>query len=69
LSDWDLLILLNINNIPFALETSLMDQIYDIELESGEIISPLIYSKKDWEEKHYITPLFENIKNEGIRIQ
>lgn len=69
LSDWDLLILLNINKIPFALETSLMDEFYEIELETGEIISPLIYSKKDWEENHSFTPLFENIKKEGIRIQ
>jgi uncharacterized protein len=69
LSDWDLLILLNINKIPFALETSLMDDFYEIELETGEIISPLIYSKQDWEENHSFTPLFENIKKEGIRIQ
>jgi predicted nucleotidyltransferase len=69
LSDWDLLILLNINKIPFGLETSLMDQFYEIELETGEIISPLIYSKEDWEENHSFTPLFENIKKEGIRIQ
>jgi uncharacterized protein len=69
LSDWDLLILLNINKIPFSLETSLMDEFYEIELETGEIISPLIYSKKDWEENHSFTPLFENIKKEGIRIQ
>ena len=69
LSDWDLLILLNVNKIPFALETSLMDEFYEIELETGEIISPLIYSKKDWEENHSFTSLFENIKNEGIRIQ
>jgi uncharacterized protein len=69
LSDWDLLILLNFNIIPFSLETSLMDQLYDIELDTGEIISPMIYSKKDWEENHNFTPLFENIKKEGIRIQ
>ena len=69
LSDWDLLVLLNINEIPFALETSLMDEFYEIELETGQIISPLIYSKKDWEENYSFTPLFENIKKEGIRIQ
>lgn len=69
LSDWDILILLNINNIPFSLETSLMDKIYEIELETGEVISPLIYSKNDWEENYAFTPLFMNIKNEGIRIQ
>ncbi len=68
-SDWDLLILLNLKNIPFDLETRLMDDFYDIELETGEIISPLIYSKSDWIERHSITPLYENIQKEGIRIK
>ena len=69
LSDWDLLILLSINYVSFSLETKLMDQLYEVELETGQIISPLIYSKKDWEENHSFTPLFENIKKEGVRIQ
>ena len=69
LSDWDLLVLVNMNSISFSLETNLMDQFYEIELETGEIISPLIYSKKDWEENHAFTPLYENIKKEGVRIQ
>lgn len=69
LSDWDLLILLNSKNISFDLETKFMDEFYEIELETGEIISPLIYSKTDWTENHSITPLFENIQKEGVRIK
>lgn len=69
LSDWDVLILLNNTTITFDFETKLMDQLYELELETGEIISPLIYTKKEWLENHPITPLFENIKNEGIKIQ
>jgi predicted nucleotidyltransferase len=69
LSDWDLLILLNKKSISFDLETRFMDEFYEIELETGEIFSLLIYSKKDWIENHSITPLFENIKKEGIRIK
>jgi predicted nucleotidyltransferase len=46
-SDWDLLILLNRQNIAFEIETKFMDDFYEIELETGEIISPLIYSKSD----------------------
>ncbi len=34
-----------------------------IELETGEIISPLIYAKNEWIEKHSVTPFFENIEN------
>ena len=61
ISDWDLLILLNLKNISFGIETRFMDDFYDLEVETGEIISPLIYSKSDWDENHSITPLFENI--------
>ena len=69
ISDWDLLVLLNSPYLSFDFETKITDSFYDLELETGEIISPLIYAKKDWFEKHSITPLFENIENEGIRIK
>ena len=69
LSDWDLLILLNLKEVSFDLETKLMDEFYELELETGEIISPLIYSKTDWVKNHLFTPLYENIKNEGIKIK
>ena len=69
LSDWDLLILLNKKEISFELETKIMDEFFELELETGEIISPLIYSKTDWIKNHSFTPLFEIIKKEGIRIQ
>ena len=68
-SDWDLLILINSDNISFDFETKFMDEFYDLEVETGEIISPLIYTKSDWDENHSITPLFENIQREGIRIK
>lgn len=69
LSDWDILILLNSTNISFKLETKFMDEFYEVGLETGEIISPLIYSKSDWDESRSVTPLYENIKKEGVRIK
>ena len=69
LSDWDLLILLNRRSISFELETKFMNEFYDLELETGEVISPLIYSKSDWNRNYSVTPLFENIKNEGIKLK
>jgi predicted nucleotidyltransferase len=69
ISDWDLLILLNKPNVSFEFETSVMNAFYELELETGEVISPLIYSKKDWSSNHSITPLFENIKKEGVRLK
>lgn len=69
ISDWDLLILLNTKNVPFTLETKIMDEFYEIELETGEIFSPLIYSKEEWHHKYNHTPLFENIQNEAIKLR
>jgi uncharacterized protein len=69
LSDWDLLILLNAKNISFEIETKLMDEFYELELETGEVFSTLVYSKTEWSRNHSLTPLFENIQKEGIRIK
>lgn len=68
LSDWDVLILLNTQQLTFDFETCFMDNFYEIELETGQIISPLIYTKRDWNENYKATQLFSNIKNEGVRI-
>jgi predicted nucleotidyltransferase len=68
-SDWDLLVLLNMNNVSFDYETRIMDDFYEIELETGEVISPLVYSKNDWRNNHSFTPLYENIEKEGVRLK
>ncbi len=69
LSDWDLLVLLNTPNVSFNIETKLMDEFYELELEIGAVISPLIYSKTDWNKNHTITPLYENIQKDGVKIK
>ena len=48
-SDWDLLILLNQENISSETERKITYPLYDLEFEIGEIISPMVYSKKEWE--------------------
>ncbi len=68
-SDWDLLILLNAQNISFETENKIINALYEVEVDTGEIFSPLIYSLADWKEKYAITPLFERIQKEGIRIR
>jgi predicted nucleotidyltransferase len=68
-SDWDLLILLNTNTVSFEYETKIMDDFYNIELETGEVITPLVYSKSDWINHHSVTTLYENIEKEGIRLK
>ncbi len=68
-SDWDLLILLNTPNVSFDFETNFMDEFYELELKTGEIFSPLIYSKNDWNSNYTFTPFYENIQKEGIRLK
>lgn len=68
-SDWDLLVLLDAESIPFAMETKIMDEFYELELELGEIISPLIYAKTAWIDRYRQTPLFENITKEAIQLR
>jgi predicted nucleotidyltransferase len=69
ISDWDLLILLNSEHVSFDLETKFMDAFYEIEIETGEIISPLIYTKNEWNDYHWLTPLYENILKDGVKIK
>lgn len=68
-SDWDLLILLNQRYIPFEQETKIMDDYYELELSNGIVISPLIYTKRDWNTKYATIPLHLNIDKEGIKIK
>lgn len=65
-SDWDILILLNQPHVNRSEEKEYRDEIFDIELEIGEPISTFVFSKTEWEDKHKITPLYQNIKREGI---
>lgn len=65
-SDWDILILLNNLKVDRNLEIEYMDELFDIELEVGESISTFVFSKNEWETKHSATPLYNNIKKEGL---
>jgi uncharacterized protein len=64
-SDWDLLILLNADKITADLERSVTYPLYDLEFEIGEVISPMVYSEKEWNSKHKITPFYSNVMREG----
>ena len=64
-SDWDVLILIDSLNVDEA-ENRFRDKIYDLELDTGEIISLFVYNKKDWNSRHKVTPLYRSIKKEGV---
>ena len=65
-SDWDILILLNNLKVDRELEKEYREELFDVELEVGEPISTFVFSKNDWETRHSITPLYLNVKRDGI---
>ncbi len=67
-SDWDILILLDHINVNRLLEKEFRDELFEIELEIGEPISTFVFSKSEWESVHVVTPLYQNIKSEGIQL-
>jgi predicted nucleotidyltransferase len=67
-SDWDLLILVDDQIVTNEIEDKFRDDLYKIELESGQIISILIYSKDYWKKTLKFAPLHKIIKKEGVKL-
>ncbi len=65
-SDWDLLILLNKDRITNEEEQNITYPLYDLEFEIGEVISPMVYSEKEWVSKYRVTPFYSNVMREGV---
>jgi predicted nucleotidyltransferase len=64
-SDWDLLILLNRDKITADVEKNVTNPLYELELEIGEVISPMVYAEKEWNTRHRVTPFYSNVMKEG----
>ena len=64
-SDWDLLILLNKEKITSDIERDVTYPLYDLEFEIGEVISPMVYSEMEWNNKYRVTPFYKNVMREG----
>ena len=67
-SDWDILILLDMEEVNLKVEQDYRHYLLDLELEIGEPISVTVYSKKSWETRHSVTPLYRSINREGITL-
>jgi len=65
-SDWDLLIL---TEMPEGWETWMMirKKIYRAELDTEEIFNTVVHNKYEWE-KYKLSPLYQFIKREGMKI-
>lgn len=66
-SDWDILILTDYH-ADLMTERKFRNKLYDLELETGEVFSVFVYSKNDWQTKQRITPFYQSVSQEGVRI-
>jgi len=65
-SDVDVLILLDKEKITLRDRQEVTYPLYDVELETGVVISPKVFSKKQWETQLSITPFYRNVMKEGV---
>ena len=65
-SDIDVLVLLDKEKISLHDRREITYPLYDVELETGIIISPIVFTKKQWENLQSITPFYHNVMKEGI---
>jgi predicted nucleotidyltransferase len=67
-SDWDFLILLPEPGNK-ALEASIKDCLYDIELETDTVLSSIIRSKSEWLSSRYaVIPLRQQVETDGVTV-
>lgn len=65
-SDIDLLILVDKPQLTPEREQEIIRPLYELEVKSGVIISPMIMLRKLWENRPFQTPFSLNVMNEWI---
>lgn len=66
ISDWDFLILID-QLVDRNMTIKLRDSLYEIELETDEILSSIIRTRQDWNSPRYsVLPFKRIIENEGV---
>ena len=67
-SDWDFLVLVD-GLVDMARTDRIRRVLFEIELDSDQIISSIIRNRQDWNSPKYsVIPLHRNVEREGIRI-
>lgn len=67
-SDIDLLVLVDSDKLTYNDKDQIIAPFYDIELETGIIISTMIMPRKEWENRPFLTPFQYNVNREGITL-
>ena len=67
-SDIDILVLVDTEVVTRELEKKIKYPLYEIEFDTGIIISPIVLSKKKWESRHKVTPFYREVEDTGITL-
>ncbi len=65
-SDYDILVIVN-GLVDMALEEKILSNVYPLELETGAVLTLIVYSKQQWDSALYrVMPLHKNVDREGV---
>ena len=65
-SDIDLLILVDKDKITLKEQQAITYPLYDVEIEKGVLINPIVISRKLWETTQKLTLFYKNVMKEGV---
>jgi predicted nucleotidyltransferase len=67
-SDWDFLVLVD-GPVDTVRTDRIRRMLFDIELDTDQIISSIIRSRQEWNSPRYsVVPLHKNVEREGIHL-
>jgi len=67
-SDIDLLILLNQEKVTYDDRKRIAHPLYDIELDTGILISSMILPQQIWKTRHRFTPFYKNVMQDARQL-
>lgn len=67
-SDWDFLIIVD-GPLDDERTDRIRHRLYEIEWESGEVISSIVRTREEWDSRQYqVLPFHQSVTREGIRL-
>ena len=67
-SDWDFLVLVD-GPVDDNLTDTIRHRLYEIEWDTGEVISCIVRNRKKWHQSPYsATPFYQSVSQEGITL-
>jgi len=67
-SDYDLMVVID-GPVDMALKKKIIDYVYPLELESGAVLTLIVYNKQQWNLPPYrAMPLHKNVDRDGVLV-